>query len=59
MTRKELLTKRMKSLGLSYQDIANITGIPRGTVYDLINKNDDRMERIINALELYLIIEEK
>jgi AcrR family transcriptional regulator len=54
MKTKQKLQTRRKQLGLSYDKIAELTGIPKGTIYDYFTKGDKRLEGILKALDMEL-----
>ena len=54
MKSQKTLQARRKELGLSYDRLAELTGLPKSTIYDYLTKGDRRLEGVLEALELEL-----
>ena len=54
MKAQKTLQSRRKELGLSYDKVAELSGIPKATVYDYFTKGDKRLEGILKALQMEL-----
>ena len=54
MQAQKTLQARRKELGLSYDKIAEKSGIPKATIYDYFTKGDRRLEGVLKALQLEL-----
>jgi AcrR family transcriptional regulator len=54
MKTKHTLQARRKELGLSYDKIAELSGIPKTTIYDYFTKGDRRLEEVLKVLDMEL-----
>jgi len=59
MKKKEIFLDQKKKVKKSYEEIARDTNIPLSTVHYIVNKEDNRMERILASVGLIIKIEEK
>jgi hypothetical protein len=59
MTKKQIFLNQKKKVKKTFEEIAKETNIPISTVHYIVNKEDNRMERILASVGLIIKIEEK